>query len=266
MKKLMTICAAVELIMAVTGAAQAALDVNTIIMTSYKSHLDGAAETDPWNFEIWVDFVDTTGLDHINVTKPGGLSSFTIDGGDWEYQSINYPDLAALQVDYPTGEYTFDFRSASSSLLTFELDYSGLSEPTNPVDFTYPEYDGETGISTTPTFTWTIDAGAGNALAMWLDNDADWYENVPVSMDTTSWGPLGPLNPNHTYELEISVINVKNLEPGPAFPTMTVGGDEFKYGLWIEHLNEIEFTTAPEPATICLLGLGALSLISRKKK
>lgn len=253
--------------MAVAGTAQAALDVDAIVMTSCKSHLDGTPSgPNPWCFEVWVELDDSGSMDNINMTLPDGTTIYPLyeEYGEWYYDSTDYPSLGDLQIDYPTGEYTFDFRDASSSLLTFELDYSGLSEPTNPVDFTYPEYDGETGISTTPTFTWTIDAGAGNTLAMWLDND-DWYENGPVSMDTTSWGPLGPLNPNHTYELEISVINVKDLEPGPAFPTMTVGSDEFKYGLWIEHLNEIEFTTAPEPATICLLGLGALSLLRRKR-
>jgi len=265
-KRLITICAVVGLIMAVTGTAQADLDIDAIVITSCKSHLDGIAPTDPWRFEVWIDLAATGDLHHIDVTLPaGGLSDFTIYDSYWEYDSNDYSSLALLQDDYPTGEYTFEFFDVATLLDSVILDYSGIDEPLNPVDFTHPGYDGETGISTDPTFTWTIDSGDGNALYMWLDND-DWYENGPVSMDTASWGPLGPLDPNHTHELEVSVINVKGLEPEPAFPTMTtVGGDEFKYGLWIEHLNEIGFTTVPEPATIALLGLGGLLLRRRKK-
>lgn len=264
--KLLTICAAVGVIMAVTGTAQAALDVNAIVMTSCKDHLDGTADPNPWCFEVWVELDDSGSLDNINMTLPDGLTTYPLceEYGWWYYDSTDYPSLGVLQIDYPVGEYTFDFRDGDSSLLTFKLDYSGLTEPTNPVNFTYPAH-GATDVNLNPTFTWTIDAGDGNALAMWLDND-DWYENVPVSMDTTSWGPLGPLDTNHTYDLEVSVINVKDLQPGPAFPTMTVGSDEFEYGLWIEYLNEIEFTTVPEPTTIVLLGLGSLVLLRRKTR
>ncbi|MFA5291586.1 MAG: hypothetical protein WC496_00975 [Phycisphaerae bacterium] len=266
MKKLMTVCAVVGLIMATAGTAQAALDVDTIVMTSYKSHTDGTPDFYPWRFEVWVELDDSGSLDHIEVTKPGDLTPFTtiyeVDG-NWEFESSGYLTIAALQGDYPTGEYTFDFYSDSSSLLTFNLDNSGLTEPTNPVNFTYPAY-GATDVSLNPTFTWTIDSGAGDALGLWLDSDNDWYENIPVSMDTTSWEPLGPLNPNCTYDLEVSVINAKDLN-GLAFPTMTVGSDEFKYGLWIEYLNGIEFTTIPEPASAAILALGMFALRRKHK-
>ena len=63
-------------------------------------------------------------------------------------------------------------------------------------------------------------------------------------MTTLSWTP-GPLLPNHEYGLDVSVYTVKNLQPGPAWPTMTVGGDTFAYGIKIEYLNMIDFTTVP---------------------
>ena len=266
MKKLLTICAAVGLIMAVTGAAQAALDVNAIIMTSCKNYVDGAAGSTPWCFEVWVELDNPDTLHHIDVSPTGG-APFTIydDFGYWEYDSLDYSTIGDLRAVYPVGNYTFDFLSdTNSSLLTFGLDYTGISEPCSPVNFTHPSTNGETGISTTPTFEWLVDSGDGDALYMWLDND-DCYENGPATI-TTSWGPLGPLDPSHIYNLEVSVFNAKGLEDGPAFPTMNPSGtDEFKYGLWIEHLNEIEFTTVPEPATIALLGLGSL-LLSRGRK
>ncbi len=258
--------------MAVAGTAQAALDINGIYMTSCMDHLDGTPSTNPWVFEVWVELDDPGDLDHIDVTLPGGggVSSFTLNGGDWEYESpSDYLSLAALQGDYPTGDYTFDFRDSGNIQLNLvTLGYTGLSEPCSPVDFTYPSTNGEVGISTTPTFTWNVSPTAGDALGMWLwdpvaGDDVDW--DAPVSMGTTSWGPLGPLDSGHDYGLEVSVFEVKDLIGG-GLPIMTVGGDEFKYGLMIEYMNEIEFTTVPEPATIALLGLGSLVLFRRKGK
>jgi hypothetical protein len=261
--------------MAVAGTAQAALDIDAIYMTSCKDHLDGVPiSSTPWIFEIWVDIAVQNGLDHIDVNLPaGGLPDFTIYDGDWEYESTtDYSSLTALQDDYPTGDYLFSFEDSGNVVLrTFTLDYTGLSEPLNPVNFTYPSDNGQTGISTTPTFTWTVDPNAGDALGMWVwdpvENE-DKYWDAPVSMDTTSWQP-GFLDPNHAYDLEVSVFRVKDGEPGPSLPTMEVDGDTFAYGLLIEHLNEIEFTTVPEPVTVGLLGFGSLALLctpSKRKK
>ena len=271
MKKLLTICAAAGLIMAVTGTAQgdvpAALDVNTIIMTSCKDYNDGVVETLPWNFEIWVDFDNPGTLDHIDVNMTGGLSSFTINGdfGDWEYESpTDYLTLGDLRAVYPTGDYTLEFFNNVDFLLdSVTLDYSGISEPCSPVSFNYPIDN-----STAPTFTWTVGPTDGNALGMWVldDTDNDVYENVPALMSTLDWTP-GLLDPNDYY-LEVSVIGVKDGELGPSLPTenMDIGNDEFEYALLIEYCNGIEFTTVPEPATIALLGLGSLALFRRKAK
>ncbi len=268
MKKLITICAVVGLIVAVAGTAQAALDIDLIFMTSVKEHLDGTAGGTPWGFEIWFNFDDPDTLHHIDVTlSGGGVGSFTIneDFGYWEYGVFDYSSLGALQSDYPAGDYTFSFEDSGNDVLnSVTLDYTGLSSPLNRVDFINPSYDGETGISTTPTFTWTVDSGDGDALGMWLfdpDTDDDIDENFPVSMDTTSWEPLGPLDPAHTYDLEVSVFGA-----GATVGEDTVGDDTFEYALAFEYLNEIEFTTVPEPATIALLGLGGLLLRKRRDR
>ncbi len=251
----------------------AALNIDKIIMTSCKDHLDGTPETTPWCFEIWVNLEEQGSLHHIDVTPPaGGLAPFTIyeDYGDWDYDSPSeYSTLGDLQDDYPAGTYTLNFEDSSDALLaSVDLDYSGLSLPGSPVDFTYPSDNGQTDIDINPMLTWTVDSDVGDALAIWLwdeDADGDVYWHVPASMTTFSCAP-GLLEPDHVYDLEVSVINVKNLIDGPAFPTMTVDSDQFQYGLWIEYLNEIEFTTVPEPATVALLGLSGLVLIRRRRR
>ena len=254
--------------MAVASTAQAVLDIEGIVITSCKDYLDETPEADPWNFEIWVDFAATGDLHHIDVNLPdGGLPDFTIpeDFGYWEYESpAHYLTLAALQGDYPTGDYAFEFLDSNNMLLnSVTLDYSGIDEPSGPVHFMYPD-DGAMDVPLDPTYEWDVGINDGNALGMWVldPTDDDVYGDVPVSMGITLWQP-GVLDPNHTYELEVSVFNVKDGQPGPSLPTkdMDIGGDTFVYGLLIEHINMIEFTTVPEPATVGLLGFGSLALL-----
>ena len=245
-------------ILLATPIPAAALDIEGIYMTSCKDHLDGTPYDYPWCFEIWIDLVDPGTLDHIHVTPPTGGSGpgsgpFIIyeDGDWWEYESPNdYLSLAALQAVYPPGDYTFEFHdSGHVPLNSVTLDYSGLSEPDNPVDFTYPSTNGQTGIDLDPTFEWLVDLSDGDALGMWLWDPVtyeDVYGDVPVSMNTLDWTP-GSLEPSHDYHLEVSVFRVKDGQPGPTLPTTTGTdvGDTFEYALLIEYLNEIEFTTAP---------------------
>lgn len=235
--------------------AEAALDIDAIVIDSGKYYRDGTPwpSTNPWRFNIWVKFVDTGSLDHIDITLPGGSTPFTgLYGPDYRYESpTQYPTLGDLQTVYPTGIYKLEFKNSTNVVLkTVELDYSGLSEPSEPVNFTYPVTHGQTGISTNPTFGWTVDSGAADALGMWVYDsqgvtDVLVYESVPVTMTTNSWSP-GPLQPATEFILAVSVFKAKDLEVGPAFPIETVDGDEFEYCLSIEYCNDLGFTTVPE--------------------
>ena len=248
--------------------AKADFNIDGIAMTWYKGHSDGAAGSDPWSFEIWVDVLTVDSLDHIDITKPGDTTAFTTlnADNDWEWQSGGYSDLASLTAaDYPLGSYTFSFYDGSPIGTWITPDSSGLSEPTGPVDFTYPSVNGQTGISTDPTLTWTVGSGAGDALMMGVfdtDTDEDIDFDAPVSIGTTSWTP-GSLTAGHEYGLEVSVMNVLGLQTGPAFPTATVNGDTFEYSIMIEQLNEINFTTVPVPGAV-LLGILGLSVAGIK--
>ncbi len=248
-----------------TPMAKAAFDIDWIAMTWYETHLDGIAGVNPWSFEIWVDVVKVGSLDHIDVFKPAGSKFTTLNAGnDWEYEWAGYSDLGALKVDYPLGSYKFEFYDGSSLIDTWNApDSSTLSEPTGLVDFTYPSVNGQTGISTHPTFTWTGSSG-GDALMMGLF-DADHYLEAPVSIGTLSWTP-GDLTAGHEYDLEVSIINVADWT-GPGFPTVTVGGDTFKHSVMIEHLNEINFTTIPAPGALILggIGVGLVNWLRRRR-
>jgi len=255
-----------------TPVAKAALDIERIDMCSQKDHLDGTPYSNPWRFEVRIDLVDPGTLHHIDVTPPAGGTPFTIyeDYGEWKYKSwpTTYPTLTALRTVYPTGLYTFDFRDNSGSLIkSVQLDYSGISEPSSPVDFTYPSYDGQTGIITNPTFTWTVNSGAGDALGMALedDDDNDIYNSGPAMMDVLSWQP-GPLEPEQNYWLYVTVVRVKDWAGGPGLPTMIDDtGDEFEYILHIGYCNKIGFTTGLSPAIDATIDILAETITLKTK-
>ena len=144
---------------------------------------------------------------------------------------------------------TYD--NANTLLKTVALDYSGLPAPTSNVDFTHPSVNGQTGVSTSPTFTWTIDPAAGSFLALGVDDQATGHlvhGAYPVPMTTGSWSP-GPLLAEHDYHLDVTVSRVKDWV-GPGLPSMTVEGDEFFYYLTFDSINTIAFTTAQVSFTI----------------
>jgi len=215
-----------------TPVAEAALDIDWIAIHWSKHHLDGTPDADPWVFEMWVDFVDTGDLDHVDATTPGSQPPFhtvqSTSGNRWFWWSYSdYSSLTDLLAVYQEGIYTFEFRDSTDALLrTVTLDCSNLPDvPSNPVDFTYPSTDGQTDVPLNPTFTWTVDSGAGEGLGMVVQYSVtpydQIYENIPVSMSTTSWAP-GPLLANHSYVLSVGVGNGKDLGVGPTLPTMIV--------------------------------------------
>ena len=235
----------------ITSAPPAELDIDWIHIETECEHVDGSLKgAYPWDFEIEVSVSDPGLLHHIDVIKPGDTTSshtfFEEEPGLWAFDPLKDSSLEDLRLNYPEGIYTLEFRDSGNTLLkTVSLDYSGLSAPASVVDFTYPSVNGQTGVSTNPTFEWNIAPTAGDILSLGVDDAAgepvyvDWL----VSMTTLSWSP-GLLLPTHEYELNVSVNKVKDWV-GPDMPTMTVGGDEFAYILVFCYHNEITFTTSP---------------------
>lgn len=242
-----------------TPAAKAALDIERIYMSYSKDYLDGTAIIDPWFFMAMIDFADTGTLASIEMTLPDGVTTYSLDNesGIWEYRSWPdvYPTLSDVQTDYPEGIYTFYFRDGSGLLIkSVQMDFSGLVEAGSPVDFTYPSYNNQTGISTLPTFTWTVDSGAGDAMVVSLDDYSETPIPIFVPMDTLSWKP-GPLNPEHDYRLYVDTLRIKDWKGGRGFPTVTVDGDKFEYVLDIGNHNDIAFRTGPLTEVVAVIDI-----------
>jgi hypothetical protein len=163
----------------------------------------------------------------------------------WEFDPDKDASLSDLRQKYLEGIYIFEFCDSDNSVLkTLYLDYRDLSAPASPVDFTYPPSNGETGVSTDPTFAWNIAPDAGDILAPGIDDEAtgDHVYGALVPMTTLSWSP-GSLEPDHDYHLDVTVSRIKDWAGPDNLPTMVVEDDEFIYYLTFDYINTIYFTT-----------------------
>ena len=242
----------------VPSVADAALDIEEIFIDTAEDYLNGAAP--PWD-RYWVE-IDVLGTEitGATVTPPGKAPIPLVeDGGDWDLEE-DYASMNALRADYPVGDYVFSFNGGADSV-TVPYDPTA---PSGIVDLS--SIHGRTDVPwQTPTFSWPAYTGTGDALGMWLFDPVvggDLYENAPVAIGETSWTLPGDLAPGHAYGLEVSVYGVQGGQP--ATPE-TVGGHGFTYYPLFSNANIVEFST-PEPATVALMGLGAVGLVLRRRR
>jgi hypothetical protein len=246
MKKLITICAVVVMILVVSGAAQA-----TTTVQGFES------DTGDWAGTI------------TRVNSP-----LTPAGGSWyaivQENAYTYFDHAASPVW--TGPYT------QSIDVYIDTAAGAVGD----------KWNFDMGINRASDGTWLDDTGigAGKAADGWYVNytgNAGEYGGGGTKIDTSGWYTIGavwtagssfltrhvfvePLNGAEIYSFD----NTKNYQGLGFDPAHQPGGPS--YG-WFSQLtmsgglavDNATLTVVPEPATMCLLGLGALSLIRRKK-
>jgi hypothetical protein len=247
MKKLITICAVLTMILAVSGAAQA-----TTTVQGFES------DTGDWS--------GTVTRANSPLTPAGGSYYAIVQNG-----AYTYFDHAASPVW--TGPYT------QSIDVYIDSDAGAVGA----------KWNFDMGINRASDGTWLDDTGigAGKAEDGWYvvyTGNAGEYVGGGTKIDTSGWYTIGavwtagdnfltrhvfvePLNGAEIYSFDntktyqgLAVLD-HNLRPGgPSygwFSQLTMSG-----GLAVDNAT---LTVVPEPATMALLGLGALSLLRRKK-
>jgi hypothetical protein len=267
-KNILVLCIVAFLVISlVATVAEMELDIDWIGITSNKEYRQGVPrEPEPCEFDTWAHVIYPGTLHRIDITKPGAASPFmmmfeaTNPGwwGEWYPSSIiEYPSLYALREVYQEGFYTLDLRDIGRGLLkSLSFDYSiPSSKPTGEVDFIHLSTIDQSGIGINPTSTWIVNPGACDALMMVSEDLAYW--DVPFSISSISWTP-GSLLAGREYELDISVINIKDWRAGTASTTTTdYTDDTSSHSLITEHLKDINFSTIPTPGALVLGSIGA---------
>ena len=226
MKRLITICLVVGMILAISGLAQAVTYVSTFNVTDANFSLTGFSSGG----------VPTTGPDNLYIDNVTGTYDLGIPpvGTSWDVSSsgsfwLDFDKDGTADATGDWNEYLGHFTSPGPA---------GIDTHWGPgsVDFT-AEYD-----STTYNFTLAYEIYFDNTATPSGDFGDDAFGDYTLSGDAA-----GMLLGN-TYLT--------------ALDNASGGGDGVIDG-WMGYTQYI--TCIPEPATIALLGLGALSLIRRKR-
>lgn len=270
MKKLMTICLVAAMIFAISGTANADWDLGDSAKWVQLPDLDPTG----------IDVLATSPMvlaDDFLCTSTGPITDIHI-WGSW------YNDLLPKNV---TG-------APDSTQVAFRLTiYSDVPENTSPTGYSTPG---------TPLWEKYFNPGefqtrlyASDLIEGWYDPETGFYN---PQGDTQVWQYNFYLDPRNAFQQlgtdttpivywlgveAFPVFDIKTQESEPLFGWKTSTdhwNDDAVWGvpgsLWQEMLYpdghdkeglsiDLAFVITPEPTTICLLGLGSLVLIKRKK-
>jgi len=239
MKKLITICAVVTMILAVSGVAQAAEvweGADTIRAEDFYVPSTGLTLGD-WTDDIWegVPGFTVTADFQINMEYQAGI----LDSDIANINTYMYPANAAFPTDHDDGTWTLNF--SDPECYVFNIDTDG--------GLTLYEYDGLAETVGGIDIKWTLTSWHQTILA------GDIVGNELVVVPTGTYRPFIADPPVNNVEVFDGNLDTEVL----AYTFTGLAGD-------IGSGDTLGVTLTPEPATMSLLALGGLGVLARRRR
>jgi hypothetical protein len=270
MKRLMMVCAVVGLILAASNVAQALPIVTTYTL--------GSGTTQ------WTNTTAAVGSSSLQLNNPASGGSGTYAGvlvtnlGDpevegfasWDYWTKSNAQYAGgyavagvnvrIWLDTPYANYTIggvdQGWDVALNIMPHNTLFPDVSQPIPA--------DTWVNLNSLTRYPYQFTAWSGASYLGGYDiatqaNAITWSEFQNLAPITTTWG--------NTYDFSEAIIKKLSLRTGGGgiITDVTAYLDDFTLN-GVPIVLENGFTVVPEPATIALLGLGALSLIRSKRR
>lgn len=229
-------------------SARAQMDIESAELAASVDRVDGVLLPAPYSFDVTVTGVNIVG---VTLQTPNGAThALILVDGEWQYHKHNLASLVAMSNDSDVGFGTFVFTFFGPGGVTETASAvfdPGLSDPhSGYASISFPT-NGQTGVSSHPTFTWTCANPPCGSFAWYLEvfpvsGIGLGYDEGFLIPTSSEWTP-GPLSGGTQYGLWISSGTI--LGPGiPQSLSTTPGGDAFDYVPGFETVNQLEFTTS----------------------
>ena len=255
MRRLITICAVVGFMLAISGTAQALLIVTEYTSGNGETHwVNTTSAEGDWSLELYTPGENIMYRAGVEITGFGDTKVKDFDGWDyWAKGPMAYGPQFRMYLDTPE----YENRTGEDYDMILQMkpyhDFDGYGEPTWGVWVNWQ--------SSTPypygLFAWDgATFKGGHDISMW-PNGTTWSEFQ--DLDANIWGD------DHDFG-EATVVKVRIFSGDVTFtdPLSTYLDDFTLDGINFFTLEE-GFTVVPEPATLLLFGLGGLGLIRSKR-
>jgi len=241
MKKLMTICTVVTMILAVSGVASATgtyadltgrdeyrASTGLTLGTYYNPVASGAAHEGAIGYVIADEF-------QLNLLYQDDIDDSSIEAfDDYGHPVLNFPD----------NDYYFLRIDAGGSLPIGTWDYL------NDIQY-YADDSGESWVQ------WT--------LSYWSHSDGFFHTALAGDMQVSGSDTTLSVRPGTSFRSFLWDGYANDIEVFEgAFVDCEVGGYTFSGAIDTGSISGV--ILIPEPATMCLLGLGGLSLLRKRRK
>jgi len=239
------------------------LDVQKVAIIQAHGYTGGVS--DGYFFEV---LVEGTGITNARVVDKTSNASLTHSGGNWwEYEDpVTYASYAALTTAHPASGWltTFYFNEGQPDCDTDVLGYNVTAGPNGFATITNPTHNA-TGVDPNPNYQWSDVSGLSNAVGIhkFVDEAGGpvWYQEFfDNDLTQTSWQP-GALSWMTDYHICVAVVNLQGGVGMPMQAMTNTRNDPYDYYGVFAQANENDFTTAPEPGTVALIGTAMLALV-----